>query len=75
MSYSAVFHSSSVPADDVNRDGYINIIVANIIDVLLNTDNGTFAGKVMYSTGSFNVNRDGELDIIVETKRGKLSFF
>ena len=71
-------HPHHIAAADFNKDGHLDIVVANAgtdsIGVFLNNHNGTFAPQITYSTGSTSrpysvaigdFNNDTHLDIVV----------
>ena len=75
VNYAAGSGTSSVVASDVNGDGKIDLAVAardsNVVSVLLNQGNGTFAPAASYPVGSqptavtaADLNGDGKPDLI-----------
>ncbi len=81
VDYGVGTYPDSIAAGDFNRDGKLDLVVANYsstaVSVLLGNGNGTFQPKVDfavdYGAGSVAVgdfNHDGKLDLVVTTQSG-----
>src|SRR5438067_5212358 len=81
VNYGVGTYPDSIATGDFNRDGKVDLVVANysdlIVSVLLGDGNGTFQPKVDYAVdyggssvavGDFN--NDGKLDLVVTTSSG-----
>ena len=79
INYGVGTFPDSIAAGDFNRDGKLDLVVANYsstaVSVLLGNGNGTFQPKVDYavdygasSVGVGDFNHDGKLDLVVTTQ-------